>query len=160
MCSPANDLSNCNSIESLICNNCALWGLTIFNFKRLLLNYLHFLIVELNHIIHDKVKASVEDFHGSNESSDWVVKDVGILRSQVVENVVGLVLLSQIKGTLTQNKTILIPEFSGEFPTFLIVLENPYLGRKPHWAAERELIFKQFFHQNDTGYWLILEDSL
>jgi len=113
MCSPANDLSDCNSIESLICNNCALRGLTILNLKGLLLNYLHFLIVELNHVIHDKVKASVEDFHRSNKSSDRVVKDVGILRSQVVENVVGLVLLSQIKGTLTQHETILIPQLPG-----------------------------------------------
>lgn len=160
VCCPADDLSDCDSIESLICNNGTLWGITVFNLERFLLNYLHFLIIELDHVIHDKVKSSLEDFHCSNKTSYWVIKDIGVLRSQVVKNVVCLVLFSQIEGTLTQNKAILIPQFPGEFTAFLVVLEDPDLGRKPHRATERKLIFKQFFHEDDARNWLVLKNTL
>lgn len=157
MCGPAHHLSNRDSVESLVHNDGALGCIDL---ERLHLNYLHLFVVELDHVVHDEVEARLENLHGAHEATDGVVENVGVLGSEVIEDVVGLVFLGEVQGTRAKDKTILVPELASEFATLLIILEDPDLSGEPDGATQRELVFEEFLHQNDAGYWLVLKDAL
>ncbi len=63
MCGSADDLGHGYPIKSLVHDHCALSGI---DFKGLLLYYVYLFVVELNHVVHDKVKAGVEYLHGTD----------------------------------------------------------------------------------------------
>jgi len=85
------------------------------------------LIVEPYQVINDLLVSVWEDLHSSYGSIDGGAKDVGVFRPQVVENVFVLVLFVKVKGPVSDNKTILVPEFLGYHLHVLIKLEDPKL---------------------------------
>ena len=104
MCSPLHDFSNSDSIHALIrchCPRCSSATLNIsvlahclhLGLDTFLVYDAHLFVVELNQVVDDQVIAVVEDLGGGYYSSDSVIKDVGILRSEVVKHVGGRCLL-------------------------------------------------------------------
>lgn len=165
MSSAFNNFSNSDSIQPFISDNysiCIKSGatLTISCFQAFNFNEFHFLVIELNQVIHNEIVPVLENFNCTNDAADGVIENVGVLGPQVVEHVIGLCFFGEIDGAATKDHAVLIPQFAGQFAAFLIELKNPDLSGEPNWAAKGKFILEKLPEKNLSRYWLVLEDSL